>query len=61
LQPLRHRFGSFAGDALYHPAADFNMDGKVSIHDLEILRKNFGKSVPVSANTLLCDPLFDAR
>jgi len=61
LQPLKHRFGAIAGDALYHPAADFNMDGKVSIHDLEILRRNFGKSVPVSANTLLCDPLFDAR
>jgi len=61
LQPLKHRFGAIAGDALYHPAADFNMDGKVSIHDLEILRKNFGKSVPVSSSTLLCDPLFDAR
>jgi len=61
LKSLRHRFGSFAGDALYHPAADFNMDGKVSMQDLDVFKKNYGKSVPVSANTLLCDPLFDAR
>jgi hypothetical protein len=61
LQPLRHRFGSFAGDALYHPAADFNMDGKVSMQDLDVFKKNYGKTVPVSSSTLLCDPLFDAR
>jgi hypothetical protein len=61
LQPLRHRFGSFAGDALYHPAADFNMDGKVSMQDLDVFKKNYGKQVPVSSSTLLCDPLFDAR
>jgi len=61
LQPLKYRFGAVAGDALYHPAADFNMDGKVSMQDLDVFKKNYGKSVPVSANTLLCDPLYDAR
>jgi len=61
LQPLKYRFGAIAGDAKYHPAVDFNMDGKISIHDLAVLKKNFGKSVPVSANTLLCDPLYDVR
>ncbi len=61
LQPLKYRFGAIAGDAKYHPAADFNLDGKISIHDLAVLKKNFGKLAPVSANTLLCDPLYDVR
>ncbi|OQA84176.1 MAG: hypothetical protein BWY28_03009 [bacterium ADurb.Bin236] len=61
LQPLKYRFGAFAGDAKYHPAVDFNMDGKISIHDLAVLKKNFGKPVPVSSSTMLCDPEFDNR
>jgi hypothetical protein len=37
------------------------MNGKIGMPDLAVLKKNFGKSVPVSASTLLCDPEFDRR
>ncbi len=61
LQPLKHRLGAVVGDELYHPAADFNLDGRIDISDLMVLKKNFGKPVAVSGGTKLCDPLFDAR
>lgn len=61
LNPLKYRFGAQQGDEKYHPAVDFNMDGRITMQDLAVLKKNYGKSVTVSANTKLCDPLFDAR
>jgi hypothetical protein len=61
MNPLKFRFGTQVGDAKYHPAVDFDMNGKIGMPDLAVLKKNFGKSVPVSASTLLCDPEFDRR
>ncbi|MCK6576674.1 MAG: carboxypeptidase regulatory-like domain-containing protein [Anaerolineae bacterium] len=54
---LAMAFGAAAGEAAYLESADFDGDGRIEIGDFSILAENFGSGEPLSAETLLIEPL----
>jgi hypothetical protein len=44
--PIRFRFGTVVGDALYEPDLDCNSDGEIGICGFGCLREYYGAPIP---------------